>query len=525
MTSLFQVIAADQTESTLAVRKAAVLANHRVGERLGAFIRGAATTEERAQRLSLVREDLDAIVAGAVQEIGSGDPAKIAEQIATRLAACECGASETCECDNKTSQRTASTQHEARRIKMCPYHSEVVDASLAAGEPGAGYNALAQHAWGENHCAGGWEGKCNFKPAMTTQTFWDERKEQAEQRRQEREEQRQLEQEQAEQAQAEEEAPEAVQEPVAEAPEEAPDNVVEFPSEERTEAPEAVSTEPATEVPMAMAASADDRAPLDSGRPSRSPRPTSVHAAIKQGGPPYGHPDSDALRGNLSPFDDPADDPYHTGERVSCPACGGEGTHLGTLGKREHFRCRDCGWTFSDQDQALEDVDTRHLPELDIQRGVGRPLASHEAADPHGKGKIGPIERQDVEREEGPVSEIDKRKWTPEAVKDIDADSADGPHPTKTIDPVKPIQPKDDGKPDQIGEQVTEHQDVTKDTNPIKGDATKTWPAGSQADPVTSAKVDNDINRNPLQALVEDEYDGFPPEAEIQQAISNHRPA
>jgi hypothetical protein len=30
-----------------------------------------------------------------------------------------------------------------------------------------------------------------------------------------------------------------------------------------------------------------------------------------------------------------------------CPICGGSGTHIGDLGWRRHFRCRDCGIEFS----------------------------------------------------------------------------------------------------------------------------------------------------------------------------------
>jgi hypothetical protein len=33
---------------------------------------------------------------------------------------------------------------------------------------------------------------------------------------------------------------------------------------------------------------------------------------------------------------------------LTCPVCGGPGLPLGTLGKRSHFRCQDCGIDFSD---------------------------------------------------------------------------------------------------------------------------------------------------------------------------------
>lgn len=34
-------------------------------------------------------------------------------------------------------------------------------------------------------------------------------------------------------------------------------------------------------------------------------------------------------------------------EPVSCLSCGGEARELGTLGKRTHYRCRNCGADFS----------------------------------------------------------------------------------------------------------------------------------------------------------------------------------
>jgi hypothetical protein len=37
---------------------------------------------------------------------------------------------------------------------------------------------------------------------------------------------------------------------------------------------------------------------------------------------------------------------------VYCPLCGGEGVPLGTLGRRAHYRCRNCGIDFSSKHDA-----------------------------------------------------------------------------------------------------------------------------------------------------------------------------
>lgn len=34
-------------------------------------------------------------------------------------------------------------------------------------------------------------------------------------------------------------------------------------------------------------------------------------------------------------------------ENPECPYCGGNGMHLGTLGRFEYFRCEDCNTEFS----------------------------------------------------------------------------------------------------------------------------------------------------------------------------------
>jgi hypothetical protein len=88
-----------------------------------------------------------------------------------------------------------SSVRTARRPKMCPYHSEVTDISLATGDPSAGFNTMSQHAWGPQHCKGEYEGGCNFSREMVTQEFWDARAQQAQERKEQRERERAIEQE------------------------------------------------------------------------------------------------------------------------------------------------------------------------------------------------------------------------------------------------------------------------------------------------------------------------------------------
>ena len=56
---------------------------------------------------------------------------------------------------------------------------------------------------------------------------------------------------------------------------------------------------------------------------------------------------------SYGPDPEDRDDDAHEGcmgrmmdDEPVCPACGGEGTHLGTLGSRSWFRCRQCGLDF-----------------------------------------------------------------------------------------------------------------------------------------------------------------------------------
>jgi hypothetical protein len=141
---------------------------------------------------------------------------------------------------------TAPLVRTARRPKMCPYHNELTDASLQAGEPQ--YAAFSGLVGGPSHCKGEFDGKCNFKPEMVSQSYWDGKKQEADERKQQREQQ------QAEEINSIPEA-DAVQEP--EILEEG-DGVTDL-GADLEDAPSAVGEQPFTEAiehePMALAAS------------------------------------------------------------------------------------------------------------------------------------------------------------------------------------------------------------------------------------------------------------------------------
>ena len=37
---------------------------------------------------------------------------------------------------------------------------------------------------------------------------------------------------------------------------------------------------------------------------------------------------------------------------MQCPMCRGPGVLLGSLGSTKHYRCRNCGWTYSKSGKA-----------------------------------------------------------------------------------------------------------------------------------------------------------------------------
>ena len=77
---------------------------------------------------------------------------------------------------------------EARKPKMCGFHGELVDYALALGDPQSALGSLNPSSYGTAWCKSpDFDGKCNFKPAMVTQRYWDDKQAEYDQRKAERE--------------------------------------------------------------------------------------------------------------------------------------------------------------------------------------------------------------------------------------------------------------------------------------------------------------------------------------------------
>lgn len=500
MTSLFQVLAADDSEHRLAAHKAVILSKTRVENEYGKFI-----AKHGESALDYLETEIAASVHIACAEVGHKDPQGALEIVLTSYRV-------------KPEPRTASV-HEARKPKMCPFHKDVVDISLAQGDPKAGFESLRDHWGGDRHCeGGGYEGdKCKFKPQMTTQTFWDEKTEKAERKRQERNEQ-------AEQATGEERSEENDQ-PVEEA-----EVLTEAePTTEAVEEPVADATEPAD----------DNVVHVDFGA-------TDVEAPAEGTGVPMSM---------VASFKTSDSDPQHHAEGV---IPGHLGIHTGTVkwlnfldAKINGKSCRSNGEAIFTEHGMSRSPNFRspvtvsvhhpeHLPgaieaiETSAQGAVAPPklkeaaqrMAAGELPCPPGVArheiKFSSVKTADGDGNTGlggPSPKIDKRKWTPQTVPALKGvDDEDGPHPTRRKDIIEPIIPEDFEELSEVGEQVTEHQDVTKDTKDIIGDPTKTWSGGGH-----SAVSSHDPHKNELVEIMKNDFDGLLPQHEIDRAVVAHR--
>jgi hypothetical protein len=80
-TSVFDIMAADDTDRRVASRRALALAHTRIENQFGSFLRGAVGNDEFNARLAAVEEGVDAHVASAVQENNGGTPEHIKASI------------------------------------------------------------------------------------------------------------------------------------------------------------------------------------------------------------------------------------------------------------------------------------------------------------------------------------------------------------------------------------------------------------------------------------------------------------
>lgn len=252
MTSVFDVLAHEDNDGFRNTRRATVAARARVEDAYGAWIR-----QDPVARLAHVEDEINVIAVQTAEE--HGVPFEAAAKIAQAIWVNYRPAMPT---------KVASIEVEAGRMpRMCPFHKDVTDISLNSGDPSAGFSAMAQHWGGPRHCEGeGYEGdSCKFKPQMTTQTYWDERAEKMEQRKQERAEREEQEAiQQAEQAEAEAEFNEPLEQET-----EVTDNVIELhpePVADSTEVSDTSAT-PDAEIPMSMAAKTADKDTTGLGGP------------------------------------------------------------------------------------------------------------------------------------------------------------------------------------------------------------------------------------------------------------------
>jgi hypothetical protein len=443
MTSFLEVLAHEDNNDALKVRQASVTAKIRSDAQFRAWIEGASSPNDQLERLAFVQDEITGIAHVAADEFGV-DGGAIARSVVNSYRP-------------TVSNTHEASIHEARLPRMCPYHKDVVNISLAQGDPKAGFEAMSQHWGGPRHCEGdGYKGEsCKFKPQMTTQSFWDERKDELEQKRQQRAEREQAEAEQqAVEEQVEEapvEEPEA-REPVEETPESEGAEVIDFPSPGG-----GVGSEAAPE-PMSMAASTAGFQSTSMGAGNDPTQWMTQRVA-------------ELTRSGIEPV---------------------------------------AAWK-----QALEDYQNQHGQTVPYPAFQGL-MNEHF---PRG-GKVA----TEVTGLGGPSPKMDKRKWTPQTVGEPELEGSESRFPTKRKDIVQAVRPSDEpGKNNlkEIGENKTEHQDVTREGGPAKTDQGGTWSEGPRS--AVSAKLPDDVDKNPIRALMTGEYDGFLPQNVVQQAVAAHR--
>lgn len=362
----------------------------------------------------------------------------------------------------------------ARRPKMCPYHREVTDISLASGDPTAGFNAMSQHAWGEQHCQGAFEGNCNFKPAMVTQKYWDDKAEQAAERRERRE------QERAEQIQQEQQITEV----------EVPDS------------PEGLEDSPAPVEEGSLNAELAE-APSAVGEGLETSEPVSDMGSLE----PMAASNKTALTAKDFVLIADAIATSHIEDKV---------------GAAQHF----AGYLANtnpnfDSERFIAAATGEPTTGRDNYRGPD-PVVPYNTASYNKEGEA--LKTIDVEQPVGPSPKIDKSKIPADGLPDIKTEEEGSPHPTKTIDPLVPVHPQNDEADFLEGTKaVTEKQDVEQSSSFDGNKADSgSWKGNNGASPVTSTVKEGhltssvDPDKNPIIDMLQS---GFVPQAQVDRAI------
>lgn len=451
---VFEVLAADENDHRLAARKALNLSEGRVNQRLGKWFSDSQNATDFDARFTYVEDQFNSIIKAASEETGHENPEAIAKALRDHYRPAE--------------YHRAYTIHEARRPKMCPYHNEIVDISLASADPQAGYNAMSSHAWGKNHCQGNdYEGpRCKFKKEMVTQSYWDNHQETLNEKRD------QIEQ-----------PIEQFTEPEAEITETPIDTV------EETEAPEFVGEDGPLEVSEA---------------PAVSEFTMEMAANVKEttsyvdGG--HFLADGSAAR---TATENPSDQDDTSNKSVSCPECGGDGK---TNGGKTCPRCKGHGKVNDWGSSTLDALNSKTANQFIKKRGdkwvvtkhsdgsVISTHASKEQAEASFKAMMMHKGADENNTDlDGPEPKIDKRLWTPENVKKYKEKSERWPSVEKDI--IEPIKAVNDDPLVEIGEKTTETQKLPTGEGldgggfakggEESGPHTKTFPDKKQTDPVT----------------------------------------
>lgn len=420
--SLFDYIARDDDAPVIAGRQALSLASKRIEERFGNFLSRTASGDTLA-RLELIREDFDAVVATVCAEVGHEDVGTLTRTLWNDRIARISGENPFAKKDDDDDEdedgdkkdkkddkddkdkktfpfdkkekdsRTAST-HEARKPKLCPYHGEVMGISLAQGEAQAGFNAMAQHAWGPKHCKGDeYAGdRCNFKPEMTTQSYWDAKTEQAEKRREERQQ--------------------IMEAPVAEGIETPVEPIAETPVEDNV-------------IDVDFGDGAGGEAEVDAGLPAEEL--LAVAASTKRFLPLVTADQKEHLKG------------VHNDKRQR---------------QYEHIKeqCDDDGKSEDD----CKELAARTVNKQRAEKGETKDSRVGEA-----------LEHQDVTKNTHPEFTKEHSHDSPATPPKTEGEGS--PHPTERVElqpdiTVERHNPANKDELDDIGEQVTEHQDVTQES-------------------------------------------------------------